>query len=309
MDLKKLSFGILGYGNQGRAHALNLRDSGMTVWVGARPGRGALQAEKDGFTPLSFSEVAKKCEVLVFLLPDLVSPEVYKELTPLLKDGTKYIGFAHGFAYTYKLIERFESCSYFLVGPKGAGAILRDNFTKGGGLPAVYAYTHQAKELALGYAKAIGCASSYLLETTFEEETYCDLFGEQTVLCGGIMQLMESAFDTLVKNGMKPEMAFFECCYEARMITELWMKFGPKGFSENISPTAFFGGLTRGRSLINEESKAKMQTMFDEIKTGKFADEFKREYSAGSPSLIAEKTRLKNSLVEKTYQDILKEMK
>lgn len=309
MDLKKLSFGILGYGNQGRAHALNLRDSGMSVYVAARPGKGHEQAVKDGFSVFSFQEVAEKCEVLAFLLPDLVSPEVYRELLPILKKTPKYIGFAHGFAYTYKLIERLDSCSYFLVGPKGAGAILRDNFVKGGGLPAVYAYTGKAKEIAEGYAKAIGCAGNYLLETTFEEETYCDLFGEQTVLCGGIMQLMESAFQTLVKNGMKPEMAFFECCYEARMITELWMKFGPKGFAENISPTAFYGGLTRGQSLIDENAKEKMQTMFDEVKSGKFAEEFKREFDKGSPLLEAEKKRLKESLVEKTYQSILKEMK
>ncbi len=309
MDLKKLSFGILGYGNQGRAHALNLRDSGMTVRVGARPGKGWDLAVKDGFKPASFLEVASSCDAVVFLLPDLVSPEVHRELLPVLKKTPKYIGFAHGFAYTYKLIERLDNCSYFLVGPKGAGAILRDNFVKGGGLPAVYAFTGNAKELALGYAKAIGCAGNYLLETTFEEETYCDLFGEQTVLCGGIMQLMESAFNTLVKNGMKPEMAFFECCYEARMITELWMKFGPNGFAENISPTAFFGGLTRGQSLINEEAKQKMQTMFDEVKSGKFAEEFKKEFDSGSPRLVAEKKRLKESLVEKTYQNILKDMK
>ncbi len=309
MDLQKLSFGILGYGNQGRAHALNLRESGVNVLIGARDGQGKTQALADGFEPLSFDEVAKRCDVLVFLLPDLVIPEVYRNLSPHFSKTKKAVGFAHGFVYTYKLIERFESCSYFLVGPKGAGAILRDQFVKGKGLPAVYAYSEGAKPLAEYYAEKIGCASSYLLETTFEEETYCDLFGEQVVLCGGIMQMMEAAYETLVKKGMSKEMAFFECCFESRMITELWMKFGPKAFSEKISPTAFYGGLTRGQALVTSETKKKMEGMLEDVVSGKFAAEWKAEYEKGSPLLKAERKRLSESSLEKTYQEILKEMK
>lgn len=182
-------------------------------------------------------------------------------------------------------------CRYFLVGPKGAGAVLRERFENGGGLPGVFALGPNAdastRTLALAYAKGIGVAGSYLLETTFAEETECDLFGEQAVLCGGLMELMRQASDTLVRYGHTPEMAFFETCYEVKTIIELWLKHGPKGMGEAISPTAYFGGKTRGARLVDERTRAELDRIFQEIRSGAFAREWMEEVAKGAPRLAA----------------------
>lgn len=303
---------ILGYGNQGRAHALNLKDSGVKVVVGARPGRGADAAKADGFTVLPLVDAARMAEVVVFLFPDQVIPDAYRQCSGVLESAPKYVGFAHGFAKVFGLIEKIKGCSYFLVGPKGAGALLRENFTRGGGLPGVYAVETEGaapnlsdtEALAQSYAKAIGCASSVLLKTTFREETECDLFGEQAVLCGGFMQQMEAAFQTLVDAGHTPEMAFFETCFEARMILELWMKYGPAGMAARISPTAFYGGLSRGARMVPPGVKAEMKTVFAEVRQGNFAKEWMAEVAAGMPALSAERARLKDSLLQKTWEKL-----
>ncbi len=318
MDLQKISLeplkgrriAILGYGNQGRAHALNLRDSGLEVLVGGRPGKSLDQASKEGFSPLSYAEAARQADIVMFLLSDPVIGTVYQEVKPHLL-GFKAAGFAHGFAYHYGQLEPLAPCAHFLVGPKGAGAILRRKFEAGSGLPGVFAIgknaTEKTKELVLAYAKGIGVAHSILLETSFQEETECDLFGEQVVLCGGIPQLMEAAYETLVKNGLSPEMAFFECCYEAKLILDLWLTHGPRGMADKISPTAFFGGMTRGKRLVTPELKAEMERIFSEIRRGDFARDWLCEVKNNAPLLQDEKARLENSPIELTYRKLSEE--
>jgi len=298
---------ILGYGNQGRAHALNLRDSKVDVCVGARPGKSWDLAQRDGFIPCSYAEAASSADIVMLLLSDPVIGEVYGAIREHLTAG-KAVGFAHGFAYHYGQLEPLAECAHFLVSPKGAGAILRKNFEKGGGLPGVYALgknaTDEFKPRVLAYAKGIGVASSVLIETTFKEETECDLFGEQAVLCGGILKLMEGAFETLVEQGMKPDMAFFESCYEAKLILDLWVAHGPAGMADRISPTAFYGGTTRGRRLIDADAKREMGRIFQEIRRGDFAKEWMTEVRRGMPTLRDERNRLAESALEKAYQDL-----
>lgn len=316
MDIQKISLdairtrkvGILGYGNQGHAHALNLRDSGVPVVVGAREGQGRERARADGFVPVSLAEAAHEADVVMFLLPDQVIPALYGELLEVLKRGGKRIGFSHGFALTFGRMEILKQCEYFLVSPKGAGAVLRKAFSDGKGLPGVYALgpnaTEETRQICLSYAKAVGLAYSCLIETTVREETVTDLFGEQVVLCGGIPRLMEMAFDTLVEKGMSRQMAFFECCYEARLILELWMRFGPHGMTQKISPTAFFGGLTRGQRIVPEETRREMGKIFDEISSGEFAREWMQEVQAGTPRLKEESARLSQLGVEEIYEGL-----
>ncbi len=307
-SIRAKKIAVLGYGNQGRAHALNLMDSGVSVVVGARPGPSAEKAQADGCKVVSFTDAVKSSDIVMFLLPDQVIPQVYKELQPLLTAQPKWIGFAHGFAVVFGLIEKTAGCSYFLVGPKGAGALLRENFLKGGGLPGVFAVEPGAvpgtDALAMSYAKAMGCASSVLLKTTFREETECDLFGEQAVLCGGFMETMEAAFETLVEAGHTPEMAFFETCFEARMILELWMKYGPVGMAGRISPTAFYGGISRAPRIVPDSTKKEMRKIFSEIREGQFCKEWMEEVRQGMPKLAAEKSRLKESLLQKTWEKL-----
>ena len=315
MDLNSISLqpiqaktvAILGYGNQGRAQALNLRDSGVNVIVGARTGVGFDLAKKDGFNPASFESAISQSHIVMYLFPDHVIPKVYSETKHFLKK-TEAVGFAHGFCYHFGWIEKLESCQYFLVGSKGAGAVLRDAFERGSGLPGVYALGKENKvleTLVQSYAKAIGLASHVLLKTTFQEETECDLFGEQVVLCGGLLELMESAFETLVQAGFNPEMAFLECCYEAKTIIELWMKYGPNGLTEKISPTAFYGGITRGKRIIDEKAKEEIKQLLREIQSGDFAKAWSEEVQTGEKLLKREKARIKNSSLEKTFQDLL----
>jgi ketol-acid reductoisomerase len=296
---------ILGYGNQGRAHALNLRDSGIRTIVGARSsGNAEKTALADKFETFSLAEAARQADVVMLLLPDEAIPAVYRELAGTLAGKT--IGFAHGFAFHFKLVDPLPGTSYFLVGPKGAGAILRRRYEDGPGLPGVFAIAQGAapgtRDVATAYAKAIGCGNLLLRETTFQEETECDLFGEQSVLCGGIMELMRAAFETLVKHGHSEEMAFFECCYEARLILELFLKFGPAGMAERISPTAFYGGLTRGRRLITDDTRREIEKIFGEVRSGSFAKEWMKEVADGKPAVEAERSRLRQSRLQAVYE-------
>jgi len=298
---------ILGYGNQGRAQALNLRDSGIEVVIGARSGGQAFAtAIADGFKPVTLEAAVQTSQVVMFLLPDTEIPKVYQSLLTLLPGKT--VGFAHGFAFHFGFLERLARCKYFLVGPKGAGAILRARYESGTGLPGIYAVAENSRpetvELAKAYAAAIGCATRYLKQTTFQEETESDLFGEQVVLCGGIPLLMQEAFEVLVENGHDPEMAFLETCFEAKLIVELWMKHGPAGMTQKISPTAFYGGLTRGREILGSDSKARMQKIFTQIRNGEFAKEWMKEGTAGAPSLKAAYSWSKDSQLQSTYEKL-----
>ncbi len=297
--VKSKKVGIVGYGNQGRAHALNLRDSGIEVHVATR---STEKASADGFQVESYEAVAQTCDILMFLLPDSVIPQVYQQLSPILNSRKTTIGFAHGFTYHFKWIEKLPNCQYFLVAPKGAGAVLRDRYTQGTGLPGVYAVDpmrgdETTRQLAKEYAAAIK-ANIPLVETTFQEEVECDLFGEQVVLCGGLPALMEQAFEVAVEKGLSPEMAFFECCYEAKLILDLWLKFGPKEWRKHISPTANYGGLTRGERLVTPETKEEMRKIFDEIRSGKFAAEMKRSELPKNESITLDQ-------LQTSYQKLL----
>lgn len=308
MPLKDKKIAILGYGNQGRAQALNLRDSRFSVLIGSREGKGFDQALQDGFKPLTLRQAAEESDILMFLLPDLVIPSVYSDLSDLFSQGQRVVGFSHGYAFQFGGIERFSKTSYFLVGPKGAGAVLRKFYQEGKTLPGVLAYVSPdptaTRELAGAYAKAIGISEKCLVETTFQEETECDLFGEQAVLCGGILELMEAAFEVLIEKGHSPQMAFLECCYEAKLILDLWMSEGPSQLSQKISPTAFYGGWTRGKRLINEETKNQLRVIFDEIRGGQFSKEWEGEASQGYPQLKARLRQQTGSLLEKTYFEL-----
>ena len=294
-DLKVLKgkrIAILGYGIQGRGHALNLRDSGLDVVVAQRPGGSHYtQAVEDGFAPTSVAEACAQAQVIMVLLQDTLQPEVYRTgIVQHLKAG-KALGFAHGFNIHFHQIEPPKEADVFLVAPKGPGSLLRKLYVEGGGVPSLVA-VHQdasghAKEIALGYAKGLGSTKAGVLETTFSEETETDLFGEQTVLCGGVTELIKAGFDTLVKGGYQPELAYFECLHELKLIVDMIYAQGIQGMWQRVSETARFGGLTRGDRVITEETRAQMRRILEEIRSGRFAREWINETQAGKPVLKA----------------------
>lgn len=299
---------VLGYGNQGRAQALNLRDRGILATIGARrEGSAWERAEKDGFAPVTFSEAAR-ADVVMFLLPDQSIAPVMRDLIPILEDSNKWIGFAHGFAYQFGGVPRLPHCQYFLVAPKGAGAMLRARFEAGEGLPTTYAVapgsSDHTRALAREYAGAIAGKTAFLEETTFALETEGDLFGEQAVLVGGLMELMRAAFETLVKNGHPPEMAFFDVCQEVQVTVDLFLKYGPGGMAEKISPTALYGAATRGPRIIDDRTREQMQRMFAEVRSGAFAEEFLEEIRRGGKLLEARKQELTHSQWNRAFQSL-----
>lgn len=306
--IRRQKVAILGYGNQGRTHALNLRDSGVSVCVGARSGRGANQATEDGFHPLSVEAAVADSNVVMFLFGDTVIPDQHAAVLSHLEGSGKLVGFAHGYAYHFKKLTPASGCTYFLAAPKGPGALLRENFKRGGGLPGAFTLSPGApqtdREIVLSYCKAIGVASSVLIETTFQEETEGDLFGEQAVLTGGMIALLEGAFDVLVKNGHQKETAFLDVCFEASVLIQLWIKFGPQGFAERISPTAFYGGLTRGKRIIDANARQKLEEMFQEVRNGTFAKEWGEEVAKGAPLLAEERARVRQTLLQETYRQM-----
>lgn len=307
-SIQSKTVAILGYGNQGRAHALNLRDAGVSVRVGARPQGAAWKyAVEDGFAPETFATAAE-AEVVMFLLPDQTIAPVFRELQTVLARGPKYIGFAHGFAYHFGGVPHLPNCQYFLVAPKGAGAMLRARYTSGGGLATTFAVAPDShpgtRALAESYARAIAGKASFIRETTFALETEGDLFGEQVVLVGGLTELMRAAFETLVRNGHPPEMAFFDVCQEVQVTVDLFLKHGPTGMAEKISPTALYGAATRGPRIINAESRAAMQKIFEEVRSGEFGKELLNEVATGGKNLAAAKARDAQSDWQKTYDSL-----
>ncbi len=276
---------IIGYGSQGHAHALNLKDSGFKVVIGIREGNSAQRARKDGFEVLDVAEATKKADLIMILTPDEIQGKLYKsEIAPHLKAG-KALVFAHGFNIHYGEIQPPKDIDVFLVAPKGPGHLVRRTFTEGFGVPALFAIyqdaSKKAKDLALSYAQGIGAMRVGVLETTFKEETETDLFGEQAVLCGGLTSLMEKGFETLVEAGYQPELAYFEVCHEMKLIVDLIYEGGFAKMRDSISNTAEFGDYYAGERVITQEVKNNMKAILKGIQDGTFAKTFIEDNKAG----------------------------
>lgn len=288
--LSTSSIGVLGYGNQGRAHALNLRDSGLTVWVGTREASPAREcAQKEGFPVHSIEEVANNCEVLAIMLPDEAIPKVYAQsIEPYLEAHDTFV-FAHGFTVYHKTIRMPDDADIVLVAPTGPGRQLRSLFEDGKGLPALLAVEQNASGLAwqrcLAYARAIGCLRAGGIETTFAEETITDLYCEQTVLCGGLPELIKASFNTLVENGYQPELAYISCLKEVKLIADLLFERGIDGMREAISNTAKFGSALSGPELVNSATRQQLAKVLRRIESGKFGKMLLEDASAGSPTI------------------------
>ena len=279
---------VMGYGSQGHAHALNLRDSGIDVRVGLREGSSSkAKAESAGLTVRSLGEAAAEADVIMMLLPDTEQKAAYEEsIAPNLEDGDALL-FAHGFNIRFDQIHPPSGVDVAMVAPKGPGHLVRREFSAGGGVPSLIAVDQdasgKARELALSYAHALGATRAGVLETTFEEETETDLFGEQVVLCGGITELVMAGFETLVNAGYQPESAYFECLHELKLIVDLMYEHGITGMRYSISDTAEYGDLTRGPRIISPAVREEMARILEEIQSGKFAEEWIAENRAGRP--------------------------
>jgi len=286
--IKDKKVAIIGFGSQGHAHALNLKDSGVEVAVGLRKGGVSWEvARKVGLEVMEVEDAAKWADIIMILIPDEEQPKVYEEKIKKGLTKGKYLAFAHGFNIHFKQIVPPEDVNVFMVAPKGPGKLVRDEFLKGRGVPALLAVyqdpSGDTKQVALAYAKAIGASRAGVIETTFKDETETDLFGEQVVLCGGLTSLMRAAFETLVEAGYPPELAYFECIHEMKLIVDLIYEGGFKMMRKYISNTAKYGDLTRGPRIIDENVRKKMKEILEEITSGKFAKEWILENMSGRP--------------------------
>lgn len=270
---------VMGYGSQGRAHALNLRDSGCNVVVGVRMhGKSYEQAKRDGFEPVEPFEAARTADVVVMLVPDMAQPALYREaVAPHLRKGCTLV-FAHGFNVHYNQIQPNEDVDVVMIAPKAPGALVRRQYEEGRGVPCLVAVyqdaTTRAFETALAYAHALGGTKAGVIETTFAEETETDLFGEQAVLCGGVTELIAAGWETLVEAGYQPEVAYFECLHELKLIVDLIYEGGFARMHEFVSETAKFGDLTRGPRVVDEHSRQNMKQVLEEVRNGTFAREW-----------------------------------
>lgn len=307
--LKDKTVAIIGYGSQGHAHAQNLRDSGITVVVANRPGsRNYEQAVADGFKPVSAAEAAQAADVIVMLVPDQVAPAVYdQEIKPYLKSG-KALVFSHGFNVHFSQIVPPKDVDVFMVAPKSPGHLVRRMYAEGKGVPSLVAVYQDASGKAfafsLAYAKGIGSTRAGVLETTFQEETETDLFGEQVVLCGGTSELIRAGFETLVNAGYQPEVAYFECLHELKLIVDLIYEGGISMMRYSISDTAEYGDLTVGKRIITQETRNEMKRALEDIQSGKFALEWILENQAGRPRFNAMRTKEQNHLIEQVGKEL-----
>jgi len=287
---------VIGYGSQGRAHALNLRDSGLDVVVGLRKDSDSWErAEAEGLSVASLHEACSDADLAAMLVPDQHQASVYREgIEPNLKPGAALL-FAHGFNIHFGQIRPPDECDVVMVAPKAPGLLVRRTYEEGIGTPALVAVhrdaTGRAQSRALAYARGLGCARAGVIETTFAEETETDLFGEQAVLCGGVSRLVQAGFETLVEAGYQPEIAYFECLHELKLIVDLLYEGGFTRMRSAISDTAEFGDLTRGRKVIGGDVEASMRSILEDIRSGSFAREWVLENRAGTPVLEAERTR------------------
>jgi ketol-acid reductoisomerase len=285
--LKGKKIAVVGYGSQGHAHAQNLRDNGYDVVIGLREGNSWKQAVEDGFQVKSVKEASEEADLIMVLLPDEKQTKVYEEeIKPGLYPG-KALAFAHGFNIHFHQIVPPENVDVFLVAPKGPGHLVRRTFTENAGVPALIAVhqdvTGEAKEVALAYAKGIGGSRAGVLETTFKEETETDLFGEQAVLCGGLTSLIKAGFETLTEAGYQPEVAYFECLHEMKLIVDLIYEGGLKGMRHSISDTAQWGDFVSGPKVVDQETKKRMGELLLDIQTGNFAKGWILENQANRP--------------------------
>ncbi len=296
--LNNKTIAIIGYGSQGHAHALNLKDSGMDVIVGLYKGsKSESKAISDGLKVFSVSEACEKADWIMILLPDEFQKDVYlKEIEPNLKEG-KILSFAHGFNIRFGLIKPPSFVDVVMIAPKGPGHTVRWEYQNGQGVPALFAveqdYSGSARSLAMAYAKGIGGTRAGILETNFKEETETDLFGEQAVLCGGLSELVKSGFETLVEAGYQPELAYFECLHEVKLIVDLMVKGGLSQMRDSISNTAEYGDYVSGKRLINSDTKREMQKILKDIQDGTFAKNFVEECDKNKPLMT--KLREENS--------------
>ncbi len=301
--LKDKTVAIIGYGSQGHAQAQNLRDSGCNVIVGQRPGGANYDLAKEhGFEPVSAAEATKQGDLINILLPDEIQAEVYEaEIRDNLSPGN-ILMCSHGFNIHFKFIVPPEGVDAVLVAPKGPGHLVRSEYVAGGGVPCLIATSEDASEesfnLGLAYANGIGGGRAGIIKTTIAEETETDLFGEQVVLCGGLSELIKAGFDTLVEAGYQPEMAYFECMHEVKLIVDLFYQGGLNYMRYSVSNTAEYGDYTRGPRIVTDETKAEMKRILEEIQSGEFARQWILENKAGAPAFKASRRRVREHGVE-----------
>ncbi|MBX3697068.1 MAG: ketol-acid reductoisomerase [Dokdonella sp.] len=311
--LKNARIAVLGYGSQGRSHVLNLRDSGLDVVVGLRPGGPtSLKAEADGVTVLSPEEAVKGADLVAVLTPDMVQPKLYNEvIAPNMKAGAALL-FAHGFNIHFKTIEPRKDIDVILVAPKGPGHLVRTEFEIGRGVPCLYAVyqdtSGKATELAKAYAAGLGGARALLIETDFKEETETDLFGEQAVLCGGASELVMKGFETLVEAGYRPEIAYYEVLHELKLIVDLLYQGGITKMLAYVSETAQYGDYVSGPRIIDAATKERMKAVLTEIQDGTFARNWTAEYKAGLPNYTRWKKADMEHPIEKVGAELRKKM-
>ncbi|MBT95175.1 MAG: ketol-acid reductoisomerase [Acidimicrobiaceae bacterium] len=300
---------VLGYGSQGHAHALNLKESGIEVVVGLRAESGSVsKAQEAGLTVMDINEASKWANVIMILLPDTEQAETYdSQIGPNMESGDTLM-FSHGFNIRFDLITPPSDVDVVMVAPKGPGHLVRRTYQEGGGVPCLIAVENDssgnAKEFALAYADAIGGARAGVIETTFTEECETDLFGEQVVLCGGLTELVRSGFDTLVSAGYQPEIAYFECLHELKLIVDLMYEEGIAGMRYSISDTAEYGDLTRGPRVVDDHVRETMQTILNEIQSGKFAEEWVAEAKSGRKNFLDLEAAGQNLAIEKIGKEL-----
>jgi ketol-acid reductoisomerase len=303
-SLKNKKIAILGYGSQGHAHALNLKESGMDVIIAEVKGGEAWEnAESAGFEVLEAADAVKTANVIMVLLPDQIQKKVYDEsISSNLKEGDTLV-FAHGFNIHYKQIIPPANVNVMMIAPKSPGHLVRRTFTEGSGVPCLIAIyqdpSGETKDLALAWAKGIGGTKAGVIETTFKDETETDLFGEQAVLCGGSAELIKAGFDTLVEAGYAPELAYFECLHELKLIVDLYYEGGLSRMNYSVSDTAEYGGMTRGKKIITDQTRQIMREILKDVQNGSFAKEWISEYADGQPNMNQLREETKNHTIEK----------
>src|SRR3990167_1044044 len=307
--LKGKKVAIIGYGNQGRAHALNLRDSGVDVIVAELEGTpNYAQAVKDDFKPVQTRVASEQAQIVQILTQDHVQAEIYRCCVEKYLTEGNALNFSHGFNIHFKAIVPPKNIDVFMIAPKGPGALVRTQFEEGKGVPCLVAvyqdHSGSALKLALAYAKAIGGTKAGVIETTFQEETETDLFGEQTVLCGGVSELIKAGFDTLIEAGYQPEIAYFEVLHELKLIVDLIQEQGIAGMRRRVSNTACYGDLTRGPRIINQRTRKEMKKILKEIVSGKFAREWIKENETGMPNFDRLLEEADNHLIEKVGKQL-----